>query len=182
MDDVDEEEYKSYLQNEVEKIEYSKKRVYHPYLFINHSKREYVIFDTHFFENIIHKKSKSPIIMTFPNTNIVVRNIVIGLLASNSGNGRGKNELPDYDWIGMWCGDEISFENMKNTYFISHSLHSYKNISSIFSEREKLLDFQDENREYAIISNKNYVKSRSKSISKPFFSKYSLLKKIPLSH
>ncbi len=162
----DKEEKNSYFLLNDEKVKYEKNIVLHNYFFINHTKKMYVLFDSSFFQYIHDQKTKRPLQMTLLNTNIVVRNIVIGLLASFSSNGRGVGDIPNYDWIGMWCGDHISFISYKELER-NCDLRSYENISQLFSNEEKIFDCYDD--VYIIKTKRRYSKDKSskdKSFSK----------------
>ncbi len=111
-------------------IDYEKYNIYNTYAFVNHSKRMYVLFNNELLENnFLEKKYNN----TFPNTNDLVKKIVIYLLVSHSAFGRGENEVTNgyEEYIGMWCNDNISFE--RNNQIIA----SYKNISQLFSKKSR---------------------------------------------
>ncbi len=121
---------KLYINDNGYLIDYEKYNIYNTYAFVNHTKRMYVLFDNELLEtNFLEKKYNN----TFPNTNDLVKNIVIYLLVSHSAFGRGENESCDNfeNYIGMWCNDTISFEKM------NQRIGSYQNISQLFSKKNR---------------------------------------------
>lgn len=112
-------------------IEYEEYNSYYTYVFVNHTKRMYVLFDTELLENnFMKQKYKNTLICT----NDLVKKIVLYLLASHSSFGRGSNEDSNgfEEYIGMWCGDIIGFERNNS------KIASYENISNIFKKKSKL--------------------------------------------
>ncbi len=96
------------------------------YVLVNETKSMYVLFDKKLMKhNFLRKKFK----MSLIKYNELVIKIVLYLLYSHSGFGRGYNEKfenIDEDYIGLWCGDNIFFEKSSN------KIKDYKNISHLF--------------------------------------------------
>ncbi len=109
-DQEEEEKSQSYflLSNGYKRVDYESVQKRSHYTLVNHTKKVYVHFDAQLYKQRSY--------------------IVAGLLASHSANGRGIYDLPEAKWIGMFCGDSISFER-------NIEYKDYRNISHIFLGR-----------------------------------------------
>ena len=134
--DNNDETRRLYINDNGNIIKYEEINTYYTYVFVNHTKCMYVLFDSHLLQsNFLGKRYN----MTLPTTNNLVKKIVLYLLASHSSFGRGVNDdsLPPKinndieEYIGMWCGDAIGFEKM------NQKIASYENISNIFNKKSR---------------------------------------------
>lgn len=93
------------------------------YIFIDHTRREYVKFDEEFFQGFYTTDSSNDmrkrIYMTLPILNPIVKNIVEGLIAH-----RNKHSDVERGWNGRFAGDSLGF--MKESEF--SMISEYKNI------------------------------------------------------
>jgi hypothetical protein len=91
------------------------------YAFIDHSNKEYVLFDKSFFNGFYDKRTKKALNMTIIEYNHLVEDIVLGLITNNS-------EVQDtLTWHGRFAGHSLSFEQN------SDILSTYNDISSLFT-------------------------------------------------
>jgi hypothetical protein len=109
------------------------------YIFVDHTTKEYVLFNQRFFQGFYNTKTKKPLTMTLIQYNHLVQDIVLGLITNNS---EYKDELK---WHGRFAGHQLSFEKSKE-------LDSYQNISSLF-----IKDDVDKNKIYRNFSNIIYT-------------------------
>ncbi len=94
------------------------------YAFINHSNKEYVLFDKSFFNGFYNKHTKKALTMTTIKYNNLVKDIVLGLITNNS-------EIQDtLTWQGRFAGHILSFEKVTET---SDFISTYNDISSLFT-------------------------------------------------
>lgn len=89
------------------------------YIFVDHTTKEYVLFNQRFFEHFYHTKMKKPLKMTLIRYNHLVQDIVLGLITNNS------EYIDELKWHGRFAGHQLSFEKLTE-------LDSYQNISSLF--------------------------------------------------
>ncbi len=99
------------------------------YVFIDHSKKEYVKFENSFFKGFYDTITKKELTMTVIEYNPVVKNIIRGLITNNS----------EYkcEWHGRYVGDILSFEKYNN---ICDKIKDYTNITNIFTNKSELYD------------------------------------------
>ncbi len=106
-------------------IEYKPFETKDEYAFMNHTKKEYVLFNQSFFNGFYDKNTKKPLVMTLIEYNELVQDIVLGLITNNS---EYKDKL---SWHGHFAGNNLSFEKIEE--FAQHSEFSeYTNISELF--------------------------------------------------
>lgn len=114
------------------------------YVFINHSNKEYLLFNKQFFNGFYirnYRNKLKPLTMTTIKYNHLVKDIVLGLITNNS---EFKENL---NWHGRFASKEISFEKI-NDFSQNYHFDTYINISDIFigetvNKNELYRDFSD---------------------------------------
>ncbi len=111
--------------NEDNLIEYKPLQTEDEYAFIDHTSKEYVLFNVPFFHGFYDTRTKKALTMSIIQYNHLVQDIVLGLITNNS---EFKDKL---SWHGRFAGHKLSFEKMEQ--FAQHNLFSeYTNISELF--------------------------------------------------
>ncbi len=106
-------------------IEYKPIQTEDEYAFIDHTKKEYVLFNKVFFHGFYDIRTKNPLTMTLIQYNHLVQDIVLGLITNNS---EFKDKLK---WHGRFAGHKLSFGKIEQ--FAQHTDFSeYTNISELF--------------------------------------------------
>ncbi len=142
LDKEKDKDQSDYFMTTKKKVRLEKMKTDDIYVFVNHTKKEYVKFDEEFFQGFYttdySNDMRKRIYMTIPYLCPVVRNIVEGLIAH-------KNKHSDYKrvWSGRFSGDSLSF--MKESHFsmISDYTNIYHELSRedyYFQTFEKLED------------------------------------------
>ncbi len=112
--------------NEQNLIMYKPIPIENIYAFIDHTNKEYVLFDKSFFHGFYDKRTKKPLTMTTIQYNHLVQDIVLGLITNNS------EEEETLTWHGRFAGHILSFEKVTED---SEFMSSYNDISSLFTAK-----------------------------------------------
>jgi hypothetical protein len=116
--------------NEKSVIEWKAVETTETYAFINHTAKEYILFDQVFFAGFYDRRTKKPLTMTIVKYNNLVKSVVKGLIVN-------KSEYQDkISWHGRWSGHSLSFSNVNDF----NSIDSYTNMSNIFTDKKSIYD------------------------------------------
>lgn len=111
-------------------IEWKDIKTSETYAFINHTRKEYILFDQDFFVNFYDKRTKKQLTMSLVKYNNIVKSVVKGLITNHS---EYQNTI---FWHGLWSGHSLSFSNVNDF----SSIDLYTNISNIFTDKKSMYD------------------------------------------
>ncbi len=100
------------------------------YMLISHTSKEYVRFDSAFFEGFYDAYHKTPLTMTIVKYNSILQNVVKGLITHNS------EYCETIPWHGRWAGHALDFMIYKEEDIDG----TYTNISHLFEKKSDLYD------------------------------------------